>query len=320
MNNKSCAMQDLFLLNTFLGKYLPYFCSLLQISDLLYDHIMHLTTSIMRMIIDTATVLLVAGSNTEGPAKMQPLDHLLGFIQAASKNNINANEYLDHGNDGEIVYEDLFPILNELLELLLAHGAYVKYRGAFVAHEEDLLTGLILYAKILSIDNQKINDTNSHTPGSLKAFNNSMDGIANMIRNFLLVGAAMSFYSGFDTDYAFAVIAGYSSQPGRTQRIVNAVLSLLNANEVTELKGSLSLGRVSSSILPKAFIAAGLVFLNLVKIPLPLKHITRGSVNRALSRRGQLGTFNLPIPESLKQYIRHHEIEFVYTAKIIWFT
>jgi len=160
-----------------------------------------------------------------------------------------------------------------------------------------------------------------HIPGDMDPYDEMMDSLGDMVRCIVFARAdhvtkeLQSRMSCKDDTFrkSFIVIAGYSSQPGRSKKLLRALLSAFNANTVNRLKRVLSerQGLMDNSTPDslRTCTDAALEYIEQKGTPFSLQRLSRLAIRRAMLT-GTLNNESLAsgiLPVHLKEYVLRQE-------------
>jgi len=256
---------------------------------------------------------------------MNPLDILLELtiiIPRRLMNNQLSSRFL----------VDKFAMIAELIELLFLHGAkttiankksFYRYGALkFRTNCPGVITIFRNAARLLKMYDQRDISHEEYLFGEQDNFDSCdamMDIMGDMFRSFVLANTAANRLEpltngGLDVETftrIFVRIAGYSSQPGRSKKLIELVLNALSAAQVIRFRGLLltrllRLEWVTAFMVPEVILSStrsALEWFQEVETPFRLQHLARLAVNHAMIGRGPRDFSTLGLPHPLLQYL-----------------
>jgi len=265
-----------------------------------------LATKFRQMIVETTRMLITVGFDQNITEFKQSIK--LQFIFLLDSPMIRDSGVLSNYKRA-CAERSLFTLRVELLEI-------------FVKHESCKLEMhiLIAAAEIMCVREKII-----FPPGIiLDPFNEMFDSLAEMFQ-CLVMGQFNEMVNRMEGKMrsnnrskktfieAFIIIAGFSLRPGCSNKLLRAIISVLNANMVKRLKCGLSkriqVMRPSTPDKLRSFANAALKYVEEIQIPFSMQNLSRFAINRGLSMGSQniesLTSNKLPV--HLKAYVLHQD-------------
>jgi len=262
------------------------------------------TTEIHQMVIETARLLLEAGSHTKNSNQtfsqsiLEDLDLLTN--PCAYTSHLESWLHCAHCN--------LFPLFAQLVELLLTY-------------EEKTTAKLSLGKKeILSAVGDFVTCPEALSQLSINSCNSILDSLAGMYRGAMLSGVYENFSvlwidkcvidkDQFATEFTY--LAGYSSLAGRSQRMMQILLNDMSAKEVNDIKKLLILRQKDFTMSTttkelRTFTMEALTFLEKVE-PRRLQHLARSIIVGAMSYKSLCNLTYECIPPHLHEYVQMYK-------------
>jgi len=251
---------------------------------------------IHQMIIETARLLLEAGSETkfENRSISQTILDTLEYWY-------NSSLEISQLGQGNCALGFILPLFVKLFELLLMFEAKATTRT-----REGKMA--ILYCV-----NDLVRSHGTVEKVSMELYN-ILDNFANMFRCVILSDAYESFsdlWAGpidkeeFTTKFTY--LAGYSSQPGHSQNFIQILLNDMSANDAMDLKRMLTEcqsafdERTEEEL--RTFTVDALKWVEKIDVPRSLLHLARSAVISSMSYRSLLNLAPERLPHHLHQYV-----------------
>jgi len=255
------------------------------------------------MVIETVRILLAAQSDSADWCIRLSLEILLQTNYFVEKELL-----LDSSYASTSAYR--LSLNTELVIVLVEHGVQDNaYPG--IKKKLDYIYELVLDAEDVAITLSDIDECS-------EALNSMMDSFGNMYRCLSLSGIDENILeyrtkeigetdSLIEFTNMIALFARYSSQPGRSSRLIRHMLSDLKSSQIIEIKKKLvaSQQSLTEDTLDEDRIAIqnALEWVSKLQTPLRLQHLARNTINRALSYIAMQSVPSLDIPRHLKPYL-----------------
>jgi len=291
-------------------------------------------------VVETARVLLMAGSSTSGPTNCNPLDILLAKTSSLLSNFVQYRS-------SPRLYINKFLLISELTNLLLVHGAWVTETGSRMRYcKFSPINSYRLIIRILDsrqthififfiasalVEEREFKERRQRavTQDSINAI---LEILGEMFRCFSLAWSGVSdadlFTDTFIDDeqflLSFVIVAGYSGQSaGHSSKLILLVLNSLTASQVNRLCGRLSkvigwgtdqaFGWANEPSITDAarnklcaYTKNALDLVREVDPPLGLLHLARRAITRAMSNRCLSDVSTLGLPGNIMKYVQLH--------------
>jgi len=216
-----------------------------------------------------------------------------------------------------------FPMFHELFKLLLPHNTNTKTG-------QNWLKSILCLSADIAITHRHETFSENALDGGVYKYNNmvdaAIDGFADMYRSLMLTGACVdvdltsesrrpvffgSFF-GIDTHTFLSAIVEmvrYSSQSGRSDKLLNVVMCSLSANQINELGKQLceqKLMKENEAGELDNVTDDELQWMSTIETPLRLKHLARGAIIKAMSSKNvKVGpNSSLGLPKLLEEYVQ----------------
>jgi len=248
------------------------------------------------MVVETARILLESGSITNGPKGAQSVDipmDIYSFIGLPKYPGQQAWIYSASINQ--------FPMFAQLVELVLTYDRKII---------QDTDWRMFNWVSNLLVEHKEAIQVMS-----LEAYNNIMDGFANMLRCNLLCRKHMCITDLWKDAYhfqrkfvdIFIALAGYSSQPGRSTKLLRLVLNALNVNHLAQLKTMLNVDREAwtdwTTEELRTFTNNAIECVESMETPLTLQHLAQRAVNSAMSFKSLRSASSLGLTKPMLEYV-----------------
>jgi len=256
-----------------------------------------------RTIVEIARVFLEAGSPTDDCSGIDPLYNLIYSALDCLMLSANVQSALVRGSD--------YQMYAELTELFLQYGVDSSKRGRVYTSLQFIFKYTYLILK--TFEELRL----SGATVSLDTSNTVINSLAHMFRISMLSQATKNTYAFTDESFAnmnfaedFALIAGYSYQPGHSRQFIHLVLNTMSVGQLNELKCMLSreLRSMTETDQLRASTIQALELVQGVETPFSLQHLARSFIIRATPCKYLCGaSLNFSIPKVVEQYIKLHD-------------
>jgi len=270
------------------------------------------------IIVETTRVLLKAGSTNLGSLHSKPLNMLLNSLVLENFRKLENYRYACAVNNQ-------YKLIGEIFELLIVHGGNPR------CSDDHSCEAMIVFiaANVARFREEFREDSEElHLPFVLDPYDEMMNSLGVIFRSLMLSGAdtftdgywngclsshkiychnARPSCSMYEFAMQFTYIAGYSSQPGASNKLLHMILSAMSTNCMSKLRClmveiKLTYTEDNSRIIRNSTDIA-IEWVESVDRPFSLHDLVRRSINQAMSCRSLLVSSNLPIPALLKPYV-----------------
>jgi len=252
-------------------------------------------------------LLVEGGADVDGRHNFRPFGLLLRIVNSWYSRRLFASERFSQ-----------FPLFNELFNLLFTYSTDLKTSQEWLINILFISTNIaVAHRNHGFVDNDLVN---FH---SLYDNDAAIDGLADMYRRLLLTGASIDINASlglldirhheFSFTKAIVEIVGYTSRAGRSDKLLNVVLSSLSASQINELREKLleqKQKRMTEPVINNGedtLTDDALQWIGDVKTTSSLKHLTRCTILGAMSNRMlKVGASSLRLPKLLEEYVQLH--------------
>jgi len=262
-----------------------------------------LSPEVRQVVIEIVQILLTAGYDTvNGSCDSRPLDILLNYH---SFYNPPTGSRSTH----DFARKSLFPLIFDIVNMLLMNGADPTQNGTeFVCHRNILFCA----SQMMEITEVMM----PGVPGTPDPCCSMMDTFGDIFRCLMLARTGVNITDVFFDEFTdedvfmdyFVSIAGLSSQPGRSKRLIRLILNGLSPNQLTKLRTKLSsreeLMTDDSPDQLRMSTNSALKLLGGVETPPPLQRLVQRVIIHRMSFKSLMGDSTLELPPHMLQYIQ----------------
>jgi len=202
-----------------------------------------------------------------------------------------------------IPHPDLLLIMKHVRECQNGFKQAVELIKLMLTCESHSTENSVLQIAVLVIINsalalKEIRERVTHIPGNSDPYDEMIEVLGDIFHYFVFVDpdrvAHILHFQSKDNDAFFRFfiyVAGYSSLPGRSKKLLHVILSALSVNTVNNIKVTLSRDhQAMKTSIPyshklRKFTKAALKCIRSVKTPFSLQAIARLAINRAIISR-----------------------------------